>query len=48
MFMRRCVLICLLAAGASGPGGPVHPQDYPARPVRMIVPFPPGAGVDVE
>src|SRR6185503_11396130 len=43
---RRCALICLIAA-AAGHAGPARPQDYPVRPVRMIVPFPPGAGVDV-
>lgn len=31
----------LLLAGAALPGL-VHAQNYPARPVRMIVPFPPG------
>jgi len=43
----RRALICLLAAAAAGFAGLARTQDYPARPVRLIVPFPPGAGVDV-
>ena len=40
--MRRIVFAALaLAAGLA------HSQDYPNKPVRMIVPFPPGGGTDV-
>jgi tripartite-type tricarboxylate transporter receptor subunit TctC len=43
--MNRCsriTLFLLFAASAS-----VAAQTYPSKPVRMIVPFPPGAGVDI-
>jgi len=38
--MRALILSALLA-------GVVQAQDYPARPVRMVVGFPPGGGTDV-
>src|SRR3954469_9320550 len=40
----RCVAVaCALACGAFA----VSAQSYPARPVRLIVPAPPGGGADV-
>ena len=36
--------IVMLALGVVAP---LEAQEYPAKPVRMVVPFPPGAAVDL-
>jgi tripartite-type tricarboxylate transporter receptor subunit TctC len=46
------ITIATLTAGAVAVGlcaqiGPAAAQDYPNRPITMIVPYPPGGGVDV-
>ena len=40
--IRRAVFITVFALGACAAAA----QSYPAKPVRVIVSFPPGAGVD--
>jgi len=42
-FLRFAVVVMGLALG-----GPVHAQAWPAKLVRVIVPFPPGGGTDVQ
>lgn len=42
--MRKPALILLLVL--AGAAGTAVAQDYPAKPVRLIVPFPPGGGND--
>ena len=45
---RRQLLGSALAIGAAAPFGTLHAQArWPARPIRAIVGFPPGGGVDV-
>ena len=46
------IIVATLAVGAVVVGlwaqiGPAAAQDYPNRPITMIVPYPPGGGVDV-
>jgi tripartite-type tricarboxylate transporter receptor subunit TctC len=46
------IILATLTAGAVAVGlcaqiGPAAAQDYPNRPITMIVPYPPGGGVDV-
>ena len=46
--MTRPALLPLMAAAfASILATPVVAQDYPTKPIRMIIPFPPGGGSDV-
>jgi len=44
--MRRCI-VSLLTLFALGEAGLSPAQNYPTRPVRMLIPFPPGGNVDV-
>jgi tripartite-type tricarboxylate transporter receptor subunit TctC len=43
---RRFPIACLLVT-AVALGGPALAQPYPAKPIRMIVGFPPGGGTDI-
>ncbi|WP_427312419.1 Bug family tripartite tricarboxylate transporter substrate binding protein [Cupriavidus sp. H39] len=47
MSTRRQALIALAAACAAGTARSVFAQAWPARPIRMVVPFPPGSSPDL-
>jgi len=41
--MRRTAAVVLFALAASGAA-----QDFPSKPVRLVVPFPPGGPLDIS
>ena len=44
--MRNLLKAAAVAAVAIGVCGSAHAQDYPTRPITLVVPYPPGGGVD--
>ena len=44
--MRKLTIAAAVLAAVLGPGASAQAQNYPARSITLVVPFPPGGGVD--
>lgn len=47
MHCRSCGIAVLLAVGLASASGALGQDGYPVRPVRLIIPYPPGGGSDI-
>jgi tripartite-type tricarboxylate transporter receptor subunit TctC len=45
--MRKTIVAAVIALTLAAGSRPLSAQDYPSRPVRVVIPFAPGAGTDL-
>ena len=45
--MKRVLVLCCYLAAAGFTICVAHSQPYPSRPIRFVVPYPPGGGTDI-
>ncbi len=46
-FVRRAACACMIAVIFAATGSPAHAESFPSKPVKLIVPWPPGGSTDV-